>query len=303
MLLRGKVALVTGAGRGIGRDVALNLAAEGAKVVVNDVGAAVNGAGTGENPAAEVVREIGKRGGEALANHDSVADWDAAHNMVRQAIDRFGQLDIVVNVAGILRDRMFHKMEPEDWRAVLDVHLNGTFNVSRAAINHMRERKTGAFVHFTSTSGLVGQIGQANYAAAKMGIVGLSRVIAMEGAAAGIRSNCVSPFAWTRMLESIPVTSPEMQASMEKFRLHLTTEKVAAVVSALAADGAAKVTGQVFAVRGNEIFLMSQSRPVRMLHRGAGWSARDVVDTVLPTFARDYYGLEGSPDYFNWDPA
>ena len=283
--------------------MALNLAAEGAKVVVNDVGAAVNGAGTGENPAAEVVREIGKRGGEALANHDSVADWDAAHNMVRQAIDRFGQLDIVVNVAGILRDRMFHKMEPEDWRAVLDVHLNGTFNVSRAAINHMRERKTGAFVHFTSTSGLVGQIGQANYAAAKMGIVGLSRVIAMEGAAAGIRSNCVSPFAWTRMLESIPVTSPEMQASMEKFRLHLTTEKVAAVVSALAADGAAKVTGQVFAVRGNEIFLMSQSRPVRMLHRGAGWSARDVVDTVLPTFARDYYGLEGSPDYFNWDPA
>jgi NAD(P)-dependent dehydrogenase (short-subunit alcohol dehydrogenase family) len=173
MLLAGKVALVTGAGRGIGREVALCLAREGAKVVVNDLGAAMDGREPNEAPAAEVVREIGRLGGEALADGHSVAEWSGAQAMIKAALDRFGQLDIVVNVAGILRDKMFHKMEPEDWRAVIDVHLNGTFNVSRAAIGHMRERKTGSLVHFTSTSGLVGQIGQAKYAAANKGKVGL----------------------------------------------------------------------------------------------------------------------------------
>ena len=202
-IMDGKVALVTGGGRGIGRSVSMNLAAAGAKVVVNDVGGDLYGGPTDETPADDVVAEIKAAGGEAVANQGSVAETDGAASMVQAAIDSYGQIDAVVNVAGILRDAYFHKMTAEEWQAVIDVHLTGTFNVSRAAMDHFRPQKSGAFVHFTSTSGLVGNAGQANYAAAKLGIVALSRVIAMEGARANVRSNCVSPFAWTRMIEAI----------------------------------------------------------------------------------------------------
>jgi NAD(P)-dependent dehydrogenase (short-subunit alcohol dehydrogenase family) len=302
-MLQDKVVLITGAARGIGREVALLLAAEGAKVVVNDLGADVDGAGEDTSPAQEVVKEIEAAGGAALANGDSVADWDGAHAMVQSALDGFGRIDAVVNVAGILRDSMLHKMSEADWDAVIGVHLKGAFNVSRAAIGHFRAQQSGAFVHFTSTSGLIGNLGQANYAAAKLGVVGLSKVIAMEGARVNVRSNCISPFAWTRMIGTIPINSEEQRARVERLRTHTRAEQIAPMVAFLASDAAAEVSGQVFAVRGNEVFLMGQSRPLRSLHRSDGWSAQSLAEHLLPALRNDFYPLEASAEVFSWDPV
>ena len=204
-VLDGKVVLVTGAGRGIGRESALLAAREGAKVVANDLGGSVGGDDAGDASLAETTaKEIRDAGGEAVANSDSVASYSGAKAMVEQALDSFGGLHGVIEPAGILRDAMFHKMSEEEWDAVIAVHLKGSFNVARAAIEHFRDQEDGSFALFTSTSGLVGNIGQANYAAAKMGIVGLSRIIAMEGARRNVRSNIISPSAWTRMAAAAP---------------------------------------------------------------------------------------------------
>ena len=208
-MLKDKVVLVTGAGGGIGREMALLAAREGAKVVVNDLGGAVDGEGGGSTtPAQKVCDEIAALGGKAVPNGDSVTDPAGAERMVKAAVENFGKIDGVINNAGILRDRIFHRMSHMDWKMVIDVHLNGAFNVSRAAANYFKEQKSGAFVHFTSTSGLVGNFGQANYSAAKMGIIGLSRSIALDMAAFNVRSNCISPFAWTRMIGTIPADTP-----------------------------------------------------------------------------------------------
>ena len=191
--MQGKVVLVTGAGRGIGRAIAEMMAAYGAKVVVNDPGVSVNGEPGTERPAEEVVTAIRDKGGEAVANLDSVSDWAGARRMVETAIDTFGGIDCVVNNAGILRDRIFHQMTVEEFDAVMKVHLYGSFNVSRAAADRFKTQKSGSFVHMTSTSGLIGNFGQANYAAAKMGIVGLSKSIALDMQKFGVRSNAVAP--------------------------------------------------------------------------------------------------------------
>lgn len=301
-LMDGKVVLVTGGGRGIGREVALSLASEGARVVVNDLGGDLGGEGVDLSAADSVVKEIADAGGEAASNGDSVSDPAGAKRMVETAVDSFGRIDGVVNVAGILRDAYFHKMTEAEWRAVIDVHLNGTFLVSRAAMEHFRAQESGAFVHFTSTSGLVGNVGQANYAAAKMGIVGLSRVIAMEGARFNVRSNCVAPFAWTRMIEAIPVTSEEMAESFDKFRQGATPAHVAPVVTYLVSEAAAKVTGNIFGVRGNEIYLMTQPRPVRTLHNGEGWTPQSLAGMLEPALRQDLYGLESTGEVYSWDP-
>ena len=215
-MMDGKVAVVTGAGGGIGRATALELADNGAMVVVNDIGGTVTGEGRDAGPAERVVAEITQKHGKgrAIANAGSVSSWDDAQRMVQDAIDNFGRIDMVVNNAGILRDRMFHYMSIEEWDAVIKVHLYGAFYVSRAAVPHFRKQESGAYVHITSTSGLIGSVGQTNYGAAKMGIAGLSRNIAMDMQRYNIRSNCIGPHAFSRMIETVPgQTEEQMKTS------------------------------------------------------------------------------------------
>ena len=300
-VLDGKVALITGAGRGIGRDMALMMAAHGARVVVNDLGGDQTGTGGDQIPAMEVVKEIADAGGEAVANFGSVADRDAAEAMVQQARDDFGGLDIVVNNAGILRDVIFHKMSYEEWDAVINVHLNGTFNVSRAAAPYFREKGSGCYVHYTSTSGLIANFRQAKYAAAKLGIVGLSKSIALDMARFGVTSNCISPFAWSRLIGTIPINDEAQKARVEKLK-SMTPAKIAPLVVALGSDAGKEVSGQIFAVRHNEIFLMSQSRPVRSVHNSDGWTPESVIDTAIPAMKAHFYNLDRSGDVFTWDP-
>jgi NAD(P)-dependent dehydrogenase (short-subunit alcohol dehydrogenase family) len=299
--LAGKVVVVTGAGGGLGREFALAMSAAGARVVVNDLGTALDGTGKDLNAAERVVKEIESRGGVAVANGDSVATWDSARSIVRTAIDTFGRVDAVVNNAGILRDRYFSQMDEDDWRTVIDVHLNGGFFVSRAAADHFKAQGSGSYVHLTSTSGLVGNFGQAGYAAAKMGIVGLSRIIALDMHRFGVRSNCIAPFAWTRMAESMPTESPQDQARVARMQ-RMQAAQVAPLAVYLTSDAASTVTAQVFAVRANEIFVMSQSRPLRSVHRSEGWTPETIADHAMPALAAHFYGLERSADVFSWDP-
>jgi NAD(P)-dependent dehydrogenase (short-subunit alcohol dehydrogenase family) len=301
MRLEGKVALVTGAGGGIGRDFALALAAAGARVVVNDIGTSVKGEGRDTGPAQKVADEIRAAGGSAVASTDSVAEWESANRIVQCALDCFDRLDVVVNNAGILRDRFFFNMSVEEWRAVIDVHLNGSFYVSRAAAPHFKSQESGCYVHMTSTSGLVGNLGQANYSAAKLGIVGLSKSIALDMAKYRVRSNCISPFAWSRMIGSIPTETEEQKARVEKLK-SMETAKIAPLAVFLASDAARDVSGQIFAVRANEIFLMSQSRPLRSVHRAEGWTAETIAAHALPALRAHFYPLERSQDVFSWDP-
>jgi NAD(P)-dependent dehydrogenase (short-subunit alcohol dehydrogenase family) len=302
MMLEGKVAVVTGAGGGIGREIAVAMAVAGAAVVVNDVGASLAGEGVSDGPAEQTKQIIEQRGGRAVISRDSVAEWASAQRIVQAALDGFGRVDIVVNNAGILRDAIFHRMEPKDWLDVIGVHLNGSFFVSRAAAPHFRAQEGGAFVHMTSTSGLVGNFGQANYSAAKLGIAALSKSIALDMQRFGVRSNCIAPFAWSRMTSSIPADTPEQQARVAKLQ-QMTPDKNAPLAVFLASDQAKHVTGQVFATRYNEIFLMSQSRPLRSVHRGEGWTPETIAEHGLPALRAGLLPLDRSADVFSWDPV
>ena len=301
-MLKDKVVLVTGAGGGIGREMAMLAAKEGANVVVNDLGGAVDGEGGGSTtPAQKVCDEIKAAGGKAVPNGDSVADPAGAERMIKTAVETFGKIDGVINNAGILRDRIFHRMSHVDWKMVIDVHLNGAFNVSRAAANHFKEQKSGAFVHFTSTSGLIGNFGQANYAAAKLGIVGLSKSIALDMGRFNVRSNCVSPFAWTRMIGTIPTETEAEKARVAKIQ-QMGPEKIAPVCAYLLSDAAKDVTGQIFGVRMNEIFLFSQNRPLRSVQRSEGWTPQTIAEHGMPALKGSFYKLDRSADIFPWDP-
>ena len=301
-LVEGQVVIVTGAGGGIGRDIALACAAEGAQVVVNDIGASVAGEGNDAGPAQKVAAEIKAAGGTAVANTDSVADSASAARIVATAMDAFGRIDCVVNNAGILRDRFFHKMAVDEWDAVIKVHLYGAYYVSRAAANYFKEQESGCYIHMTSTSGLIGNLGQANYSAAKLGIAALSKSIALDMQKFKVRSNCISPFAWSRMIGSIPTETDAEKARVERIK-QMTPAKIAPMAVALASPAAADVTGQIFAVRNNEIFLMSQPRPIRSVHRGEGWTPETVLSHALPSLKASFYDLDRSGDVFTWDPV
>ena len=300
--VEGKVIVVTGAGRGIGREISLLAAAEGARIVVNDLGGSAEGEGADVKVADQVVAEIKKAGGIAVSNGDSVADPQGAERIIKTAIDNFGRVDCVVNNAGILRDRIFHRMSWSDWSDVLAVHLNGSFNMSRACAGPFREQNSGAFVHMTSTSALVGNFGQANYMAAKFGIVGLSRGIALDMQRFKVRSNCIAPFAWTRMIDSIPAQTPEEKARVERFQ-QMTPEKIAPLTVYLASDRAEGISGQILGVRNNEIFLFNQPRPVRTIHRSDGWTPDKIEAQLKGAFGASFTPLERSTDVFSWDPV
>src|SRR6266571_3154916 len=301
-IVAGKVAIVTGAGRGIGRAVALLMAREGARVVVCDIGASLDGGGLDAGPAQDVVGEIKRGGGEAIASTLSIAEPNNADKIVEAALAAFGRVDILVNNAGILRDRIFHRMSWSDWSDVLAVHLHGSFNMSRACAGRFREQNSGAFVHMTSTSALVGNFGQANYMAAKFGIVGLSRGIALDMQRFKVRSNCIAPFAWTRMIDSIPVETPEEKARVERMQ-QMTPEKIAPLTVYLASDRADGISGQIFGVRNNEVFLFNQPRPVRTIHRSDGWTPAKLDQQLKGAFGPSFTPLERSSDVFSWDPV
>lgn len=301
-ILQGKVVAITGAGRGIGREIALLAAREGASVVVNDLGVAQDGAGSDTGPADEVVARIVSEGGKAIANGADISQAGQAASIIEDAVRAFGRLDGVVNNAGILRDRIFHKMSQDDWDQVIRINLNGYFYVSKAAALHFKEQGGGTFVHLTSTSGLIGNLGQANYAAAKMGVVGLSTSIALDMARAGVTSNCVAPFAWSRMTASIQAETEADRARVERLK-SMSADKVAPLAVTLLSGAAKDISGQIFCVRKNEIFLFSVPRPIRSMHRAAGWTPAGIAADLLPAFRSSMHPLQRSADVFSWEPV
>ncbi|MES2898958.1 MAG: SDR family NAD(P)-dependent oxidoreductase [Pseudomonadota bacterium] len=292
-----KVVVITGAGSGIGREFALAFAAQGAKVIVNDLARSAEGVSAAESVAAE----IRDAGGSAAASCDSVAGWDSAHRIVQAALDNFGRIDCVVNNAGILRDRFFFNMSEEEWRLVVDVHLNGSFFVARAAAPHFKQQKSGSYVHMTSTSGLIGNNGQANYSAAKLGLVGMSKTIALDMARYNVRSNCIAPFAWTAMTASVPTDTPEAAERMEKLK-RMEPRLIAPLAVYLGSDAGAEVSGQIFGVRANEIYLYSQARVIRSVHRSDGWTPESIAEHAIPAMRNSFFENAPSPTLTTWDP-
>jgi NAD(P)-dependent dehydrogenase (short-subunit alcohol dehydrogenase family) len=300
--LAGKVVLVTGAGGGIGSFIAKLAAAQGAKIVVNDLGGSPEGEGADAAPAKRIADEIIAAGGEAVPSYHSIATWDSAQAIVQDAIDAFGRIDGVVNNAGILRDTIFHKMTPEQWDTVIQVDLSGYYYVSRAAAPYFKEQKGGTFVHMSSTSGLVGNFGQVNYGAAKLGVAGLSKNIALDMSRFNVRSNAIAPFAYTRMVGTIPADTEENRRRLEVVK-RMTPDKIAPLAVSLMTDAAADVTGQIFGVRNNEIMLFSQPRPIRTVHTSDGWTVESVLSTAIPAMKASFFPLDRSSDVFVWDPV
>ena len=289
-LLKDKVEIVTGSGRGIGRGVAMLMAAEGAKMVVNDLGGAVDGSGNSSSPADDVVDEIKAAGGDAVANYDSVSSMEGGENIVKTAIDNFGKLDIVVTPAGILRDRMVFNMTEQEWDDVIAVHLKGTFTVTKFACILFRQQRSGNIITFSSTSGLYGNSGQANYGAAKDGIAGYTRAIARDMGRYGVRVNSISPGANSRMTATVPQSARDIRASsgisgaarqQPKLELRREPEDIAPFVTWLASDKADGVNGQVFHVTGGEVSLMNNPEVARTITTQGRWSV-DEIGAMFP---------------------
>src|SRR5260221_3003784 len=292
-MLDGRVAICTGSCRGVGGEIAKLMAANGAKVVVNDPGTSGGGEALDQTQAQQLVDEIKAAGGEAVANYGSVAKFDDCLAMVQQARDTFGGLHIVFNAAGILRDKMFHNMFPEDWQAVIDVHLTGHFNVNRAAINLFREQNYGRMILVSSTSGLLGNVGQVNYGTAKMGIVAMARIIATENQSRGITANVIAPSADTRMTRSVPTPKDPAAAAAREERLQRSrADAIAPLCVFLASEQAGYVNGQVFHQRAGELSLYGHMRPVRMVHRNGGWTPQTIAEGAMPSLANGFTSLD-----------
>ena len=292
-ILEGKVAICTGAARGVGAEVAKEMARQGAKIVVVDPGVGGGGEGGDTRPAEAMADEIKAEGGVAVANFGSVASFDDCLKMVQQARDEFGGLHIVFNAAGILRDKMFHNMFPEDWQAVIDVHLTGHFNVNRAAIGLMREQNYGRLILVSSTSGLLGNIGQVNYGSAKFGVVAMARIIAMENQARGITANVIAPSADTRMTRSVPTPKDAAAAAAREERLRRSrADAIAPLCVYLASEKAAHVNGQVFHQRAAELSLYGHMRPLRMVHHQGGWTPELIAEVAMPSLANQFTPLD-----------
>lgn len=288
MILQDKVAVVTGGGNGIGREVSKLFGQEGAKVVVNDLGVSLDGSGGSQSAADAVVKEITDAGGSAVANHESVATPEGGQSIVQTALDNFGKLDIVVHVAGILRDRMLFNMSIEEWDAVINVHLRGAFCVIRPAAALMRAQKSGRIISFSSGSA-AGNSGQANYSAAKAGILGLTRTGAKDLSKYGVTVNAIWPSAATRMTASIPEAAEALRAERG---LRRTTgarpqirdpQHVAPMVAYLASDLAQDITGQTFAIGGERLALISNPAPVREVYCPGGWTMESMLELFPQT--------------------
>jgi len=284
--LDSKVAIVTGSGRGIGAGVAKALAGEGAKVIVNDIGAALDGEGTSNTPAEQVVDEIKSSGGEAVPNYTDISTMDGGESIVQTAVDTYGQLDIVVTVAGILRDRMVFNMTEQEWDDVVRVHLKGTFTVCKHAAILYRQQRSGRIVTFASESGLFGNTGQANYAAAKSGIAGFTKVAAKDLGRYGATANSICPRANTRMTQSVPDTARQLRADRPQDReetpstMEMNPDDIGPFVAYLSSDQASSVNGQTFLVYGGVITKLSLPRRVRTIFKQGQWTMDELCDLV-----------------------
>ncbi len=299
--LDGKVAVVTGAGRGIGQGIAMHLAEEGARVVVNDPGGSVIGDETDISVAEQTVKEIKSAGGDAVANTESVASMKGGISIIQCALDNFGQIDILANNAGILRDNPVHRMSCDEWKAVIDVHLNGSFYCTRAALPYMKDQRWGRVLFMTSTAGFIGTFAQVNYAAAKTGMLSFSRHIALEMNRYNITSNCVAPFAWTRIPASISAPTEEAQKAVDRLFKKMTPQDVSPLAVYLAGEEAKDITGQIFGVRGKEIYIFNQPQVVRSIHNAKGWTAEGLEQVLESTFEHHLTPLDNSSTYFTWE--
>ena len=292
-LLQDKVAVVTGAGRGIGRGVAMLMAQEGAKVVVVDLGVNVDGTGQDQSVAEQVVEEIRSAGGTAVASSESVTTMAGGESIIQTAVDSFGRLDIVVTVAGILRDRMIFNMAEEEWDDVISVHLKGTFSIVKNACILFRQQRSGRVITFSSTSGLYGNSGQCNYGAAKYGIAGFTRVVARDMGRYGVTANSISPSAATRMTTSIPDEARELRASRgitgASSTLRGGPDDIAPMVTWLASDEAAHVNGHVFHVTEGLITLLNEPEPVKTIQKDGKWTVEELIRVVPVTLGFELF--------------